>query len=192
MVTDAKRSMTLGTKRQLPPRTYLEIKVAKQQTTELGGRLRWVSSERQFADGLTKGSTRGLLADRLRRHHIKLAWDPSYTSTKKQEREESRQEFADPKMKRKPIRKQSPQPEPSLHFTHQLDSVHEDEQQEDINENADRPWPSSLTLKTPMATLICFTQIKAVTAEFSGGYMPLDSEEVCLPGDDLLLKTGQS
>ena len=56
-----------------------------------------MSSEKQFADGLTKSSTRNLLADRLRHHRQKLVWDPNYTSAKKKdaaEREASRNEFA--------------------------------------------------------------------------------------------------
>ena len=52
------------------------------------------------------------------------------------------------------------------------------------NENFKRPWPSSSTLKTPMAMLVYFTQLKAVTAEFSGVHTPLVSEEVCLRDDD--------
>ena len=200
LVTDAKalydawhKETATSASSSVDKRTYLEIKVAKQQTSELGGCLKWVSSERQFADGLTKGSTKGLLADRLRRHQIKLAWDPSYTSAKKkskQEREESRQEFAEPKMKRKPTRKQPHQPEQSPNFTQQLESVHEEpyemdeiEQLENPNENLDRPWPSSSNLKTPMAMLVYFTQIKAVTAGFSGVHTPLEPEEICLPSD---------
>ena len=61
--------------------------------------LRWVSSERQYADGLTKMSTRALLAERIRYHKMKLMWDPEYTSAKKKtaaEREASRTEFAEP------------------------------------------------------------------------------------------------
>ena len=48
-------------------------------------------------DGLTKSSTRTLLADRLRHHRQKLVWDPYYTSAKRKdaaEREASRNEFA--------------------------------------------------------------------------------------------------
>ena len=44
----------------------------KERLQGLGGRLRWMSSERQFADGLTKSGTRQLLADRLRYGKVKL------------------------------------------------------------------------------------------------------------------------
>eukprot|EP00435_Cladocopium_sp_Y103_P060878 s209_g22.t1 len=56
-----------------------------------------VSSERQFADGLTKDSTRQLLADRLRHHKVKFTWDPTYQAAKKKEvneRNQSRDEFS--------------------------------------------------------------------------------------------------
>ena len=46
-------------------RTSREIRVMKEQIMSLHGELRWISSERQFADGLTKSQTRSLLADRL-------------------------------------------------------------------------------------------------------------------------------
>ena len=82
-------------------RTGLEIKVAKEQLMSLSGTLRWISSERQFADGLTKASARALLAERLRYGKIKFVWDPSYTAAKKKDRharEESRNEFAESKV----------------------------------------------------------------------------------------------
>ena len=78
-------------------RTSLEIRIGKEQLQALGGVLKWMSSEKQFADGLTKSSTRTLLADRLRHHRQKLVWDPYYTSAKRKdaaEREASRTEFA--------------------------------------------------------------------------------------------------
>ena len=78
-------------------RTSLEIRVGKEQLQALGGVLKWMSSEKQFADGLTKSSTRTLLADRLRHHRQKLVWDPNYTSAQRKdasEREASHNEFA--------------------------------------------------------------------------------------------------
>jgi uncharacterized membrane-anchored protein YhcB (DUF1043 family) len=66
----------------------------------LGGSLRWHSSERQFADGLTKESTRQLLADRLRHHRLKFTWDPTYQASKRkdlQTRLQSQNEFSKPK-----------------------------------------------------------------------------------------------
>ena len=110
LITDAKalydsyHKESLAGASTVDKRTGLEIRVAKEQLTSLGGMLRWVSSERQYADGLTKMSTRALLAERIRYHKMKLMWDPEYTSAKKKtaaEREASRTEFAEPKKKKK-------------------------------------------------------------------------------------------
>ena len=68
-------------------RTSLEIRVVKEQLGNIDGSLRWVSSERQFADGLTK-CARQLLADRLRYGRIKFVWDPNYTAAKKKSRQD--------------------------------------------------------------------------------------------------------
>ena len=64
-------------------RVSLEIRVMKERMECLGGSLRWMSSERQIADGLTKESARSLLASRIRHGRLKLTWDPSYTAAKK-------------------------------------------------------------------------------------------------------------
>ena len=64
-------------------RISLEIRVVKEQMMSLGGTLRWVSSERQLADGLTKDSTRQLLADRLRHAKVKFLYDPDYVAAKR-------------------------------------------------------------------------------------------------------------
>ena len=64
-------------------RSGLEIRVVKEQLQSLGGQLRWVSSERQFSDGLTKMSTRQSLADRLRHAKVKFPYDPACTAAKK-------------------------------------------------------------------------------------------------------------
>ena len=118
MVTDAKALYDSYNKEGLTgsssvdKRTSLEIRVGKEQLQALGGVLKWMSSEKQFADGLTKSSTRNLLADRLRHHRQKLVWDPNYTSAKRKdaaEREASRNEFA--KMK------ESNQPQPPLQLS---------------------------------------------------------------------------
>ena len=78
-------------------RTGLEIRVMKERLQGLGGRLRWMSSENQFADGLTKFGTKQLLADRLRYGQVKYTWDPDYVASKRngfEARQQSRQEFA--------------------------------------------------------------------------------------------------
>ena len=103
MITDAKALYDSYNKEGLTgssavdKRTSIEIRVGKEQLQSLGGNLKWMSSEKQFADGLTKSSTRTLLADRLRHHRQKLVWDPNYTSAKRKDaaaREASRTEFA--------------------------------------------------------------------------------------------------
>ena len=80
-------------------RTGLEIKVLREGLEALGGKLKWISSERQYADSLTKEATRQLLADRLRYGRIKLSWDPNYIAAKKKklaDRIASRDEFSKP------------------------------------------------------------------------------------------------
>ena len=180
MVTDAKalydawrKETTTSASSSVDKRTYLESR----------GCLKWVSSERQFADGLTKSSTRSLLAGHLRRHRTKLAWDPEYTSAKKkskQEREESRQEFAETKVKKKTTTKQHKPPQLQLNSTEHLDRVQEESNYEDEYAKQDEAiesgpisWPSSTSLRTSMAMMIYFTQIKAVTAEPSGDFTQL-------------------
>ena len=69
-------------------RISLEIRVVKQQLQSVAGTMRWVSSERQLADGLTKESTRQSLGDRLRHSKIKFLWDPDYVAAKKKPLEE--------------------------------------------------------------------------------------------------------
>ena len=69
-------------------RVSLEVRVVKGSLQALGGQLRWTSSERQLADGLTKESARNLLAQRLRYGQLKLIWGPSYKAAKKKTKEE--------------------------------------------------------------------------------------------------------
>ena len=103
LITDAKalydsyHKESLAGSSSVDKRTGLEIRVAREQVSSLGGSLRWVSSERQYADSLTKMSSRSLLAERLRFHKMKLVWDSQYVRAKKKtakEREASRNEFA--------------------------------------------------------------------------------------------------
>ena len=69
-------------------RVSLEVRVMKERLLALGGNLRWMSSERQLADGLTKVSARNLLAQRLRYGKLKLIWDPIYKAAKKKTKDE--------------------------------------------------------------------------------------------------------
>ena len=64
-------------------RTGIELMVIKERLLALGAVTRWQSSERQFADGLTKLAARQLLADRLRCGEMLLVWDEQFTAAKK-------------------------------------------------------------------------------------------------------------
>ena len=57
--------------------------VTKEKMVECGTRLRWVSSDVQIADGVTKTSARQLFADRLRTHQFSLKSDASFQASKK-------------------------------------------------------------------------------------------------------------
>ena len=52
--------------------------------------LRWVSSEVQLSDGLTKIQARQLLADRLRTHRISLMADSTFQAAKRKTMQERR------------------------------------------------------------------------------------------------------
>ena len=71
-------------------RTGIELMVIKERLTALGAVTRWQSSERQFADGLTKFAARQLLADRLRCGAMLLVWDADFTAAKKKTADERR------------------------------------------------------------------------------------------------------
>ncbi|CAK9036473.1 unnamed protein product, partial [Durusdinium trenchii] len=64
-------------------RTKIEVMVTKQKMLSMDTKLRWVSSEIQLADGVTKSSTRQLFADRLRSHQISLRSDMTFQAAKK-------------------------------------------------------------------------------------------------------------
>ena len=94
-------------------RISLEIRVVKEQMESLGGSLRWVSSERQLADGLTKDSARQLFADRLRHAKVKFLFDPSYVAAKKkplEERLQSQNEGSKSRKKKKTPQRSLPLP----------------------------------------------------------------------------------
>ena len=55
--------------------------------------MRWVSSDRQLADGLTKASMRQTLADKLRHAKIKFLYDPGYVAAKKKTWEDRQKEL---------------------------------------------------------------------------------------------------
>ena len=71
--------------------------VTKQRLAEANAIPKWVSSERQLADGLTTDSATQLLADRLRTHRNRLSDDITYQAARKKDparRAASAAEFA--------------------------------------------------------------------------------------------------
>ena len=66
-------------------RTGIEVMVLKEKMKASGTIWKWVSSERQYADGLTKMSARQLWADRLRATTICLKHDPNFVAAKKKD-----------------------------------------------------------------------------------------------------------
>jgi hypothetical protein len=78
-------------------RTTIEVLVTQDKLACSGSTTKWVSSEQQYADGLTKQSAAQLLADRLRFHLVKLKSDMSFQAAKKkspQERKRTAEMFA--------------------------------------------------------------------------------------------------
>ena len=78
-------------------RTAIEVLVTQDKLNCCMGKTLWTSSERQYADGLTKDSASQLLADRLRTHLMKLKSDLTFQASKKktpQERKENAEMYA--------------------------------------------------------------------------------------------------
>eukprot|EP00435_Cladocopium_sp_Y103_P055305 s2481_g18.t1 len=84
-------------------RTTMEVLVTQDKLVCCGATTKWVSSEQQYADGLTKHAAAQLLAERLRSHPVKLKSDQSFQAAKKktpQERKKNAEMFAIKKPKR--------------------------------------------------------------------------------------------
>ncbi len=88
LVVDAK-SLYDSVKKETPvqsaacKRTAVELIVLRQTLKVTASVLRWVSSERQLADGLTKNSARQLFADRLKSQQYRLVYDSTFTAAKR-------------------------------------------------------------------------------------------------------------
>jgi hypothetical protein len=96
--------------------TNLELRVVREQVEKINEVLKWISSEHQFGDGLTKISARQLLCDRLRHGAIKFTLDPGYTASIQRGKLQRRE-------RRAGISLQLPLPTPlSLHF-HQINHM---------------------------------------------------------------------
>ena len=103
-VIDAKALYDVGKKTSIgnisDTRTAVEVAMLKQRMSITDTQWRWVSSERQVADGMTKASVRALLAHRLRAAVLHISSDLAYTAAKKKtasERERSRRATIDEK-----------------------------------------------------------------------------------------------
>ena len=78
-------------------RTTIEVLVTRDKSACCGSKTRWVSSEQQYADGLTKQTAAQLLAERLRTHMVKLKSDTTFQAAKKkapQERKKNSEMYA--------------------------------------------------------------------------------------------------
>ena len=64
-------------------RTTIEVLVTQDKLACCSAKTRWVSSEQQYADGLTKQSAAQLLAEKLRTHMVSLKSDTTFQAAKK-------------------------------------------------------------------------------------------------------------
>ena len=86
LLIKAELQATSGTDKK----TTIEVRVTQDKLCCCGGATMWVSSERQYSDGLTKQSAAQLLADRLRTHLVKLTSDVTFEASKKKGPKERR------------------------------------------------------------------------------------------------------
>ena len=68
---------------QQDKRAAIEILCIQQKIKDLDCELRWVSSERMLADGMTKISARQSMVDRMKSGYIKLTFDENFKAAKK-------------------------------------------------------------------------------------------------------------
>ncbi|CAK0898302.1 unnamed protein product, partial [Prorocentrum cordatum] len=79
---DASRSATAGLG-IAEKRTAIEVKIVNEQLAEVNARWKWVNTQQQMADGLTKLSARQMMVDVLRRGVHALRCDPDFVAGKK-------------------------------------------------------------------------------------------------------------
>ena len=97
IVIDAKALYDLLTKDEIQAacgsdrRTAIETMVCQDKLKLCNAATKWVSSELQYADSMTKNDSGQLLADRLRTHMMRIRSDESFQAAKKK----------DPKVRRK-------------------------------------------------------------------------------------------
>ena len=91
IVIDAKALFDLLTKDEIQAacgsdrRTAIETMVCQDKLRLCDALTKWVSSELQYADSMTKNDTGQLLADRLRTHMIRIRSDESFQAAKKKD-----------------------------------------------------------------------------------------------------------
>ena len=102
-VTDAKALYDLLTKQELQPnngadkQTSVELLVTQDKLKYMQTKTKWVSSEQQYTDGMTKASAAVLLAQRLRTHYTSVKPDDQFIAAKKKsvaDRKKSTEQFA--------------------------------------------------------------------------------------------------
>ncbi|CAK9008180.1 unnamed protein product [Durusdinium trenchii] len=76
------------------------------------------------------------------------------------------------------------QAEQQLFFEEESSLEDENALQDEAADTGPTSWPSSKSLRTPMAMMIYFTQIKAVTAESTDDFTQLKPDGLCLAGDE--------
>ena len=84
-------------------RTTIEVLVTQDKLSCCGADTLWVSSERQYSDGLTKQSAAQLHADRMRTHLVKLKSDENFQAAKRKDAKE-RKKSAEMYAAKKPSR----------------------------------------------------------------------------------------
>eukprot|EP00435_Cladocopium_sp_Y103_P048462 s105_g14.t1 len=75
----------------LDKRVAIETLVIRDGLKHTNSDLRWVSSERQMADGLTKMNGRQQMSDLLRGGYVQLIYDSTFTAAKKKTQEERKE-----------------------------------------------------------------------------------------------------
>ncbi len=72
----------------LDKRVAIEVLVIRDMMKQVKADLRWVSSERQYADGLTKVGSRQTMVDTLKGGFVQIVQDDSYQASKKKTAEQ--------------------------------------------------------------------------------------------------------
>ena len=73
-------------------RTAIEVAIMRDRLQAMGGKLKWLNSSQQLADGLTKVQARDQMNYLLMRGIHRLTFDPNYTAAKKVKKEDKEME----------------------------------------------------------------------------------------------------